>query len=99
MHYNWELQKEQAWHKVAAMLYALGASQAQIARELDRTPQAVCNLVKQERFQSRVAEIMAESLHRTVSGDRGEHAIYLCVAGLTFVGAKNWAKTPVKTPR
>ena len=59
--YNWELQKEQAWHKVAATLYALGASQAQIARELDKTPQAVCNLVKQERFQSRVADIMAEN--------------------------------------
>ena len=59
--YNWELQKEQAWHKVAATLYALGASQAQIARELDKTPQAVCNLVKQRHFQSRVAEIMAEN--------------------------------------
>jgi hypothetical protein len=59
--YNWELQKEQAWHKVAATLYALGASQVQIARELDKTPQAVCNLVKQERFQSRVAGIMAEN--------------------------------------
>ena len=59
--YNWELQKEQAWHKVAAILYALGASQAQIARELDRTPQAVCNLIRQPFFQSRVAEIMAEN--------------------------------------
>jgi predicted transcriptional regulator len=59
--YNWAIQKEQSWHRIAATLYALGASQAQIARELDRTPQAVCNLVKQERFQSSVAEIMAEN--------------------------------------
>ena len=59
--YNWELQKEQAWHKVAATLYALGATGVQIARELDRTPQAVCNLVKQPFFQSRVAERMAEN--------------------------------------
>jgi hypothetical protein len=59
--YNWELQKEQAWHKVAAILYALGASQAQIARELGRTPQAMCNLIRQPFFQSRVAEIMAEN--------------------------------------
>jgi predicted transcriptional regulator len=59
--YNWELQKEQAWHKVAAILYALGASQAQIARELGRTPQAVCNLIRQPFFQSRVAETMTEN--------------------------------------
>ena len=59
--YNWEIQKERSWHKLATTLFALGASQAQIGRELDRTPQAVCNLLKQRFFQSRVAEIMAEN--------------------------------------
>lgn len=59
--YNWEIQKEQAWHKVASFMYAHGATGKQIALELERSEQAVSNLIRQPFFQERVAEIMAET--------------------------------------
>jgi hypothetical protein len=59
--YGLALQKEQAWHKMAAVLYAHGTSGAQIARELEKTPQAISNLIRQPFFQERVAGIMAET--------------------------------------
>jgi hypothetical protein len=69
--YGLALQKEQSWHKMAAILYAHGTSGAQIARELDKTPQAVSNLIRQPFFQERVAGIMAETARDIIGTFQG----------------------------
>ena len=88
--YNWELQKEQGWHKVAAVFYAHGTSGNRIARELEKSPQAVSNLVRQEFFQERVAEIMAETARDIMELFRAERVN--CLA--TLVAIRDDPETP-----
>jgi hypothetical protein len=58
---GWKLEKEAPWHRLAAFMYAMGAIQQQISRELNKSLQAVCNLTHQPFFQEKVIAIMAET--------------------------------------
>jgi hypothetical protein len=56
----WELGTQQAWHKAAAFIFAMGVSAREVARRLDRSEPAVQNLTRQKWFQAEVTAIMAE---------------------------------------
>ena len=56
----WELNSEQAWHKVAAIIFASGKSAREVARLLDRSEPAVQNLTRQKWFQAQVTEMIVE---------------------------------------
>jgi hypothetical protein len=56
----WELNSEQAWHKVAAVIFASGKSAKEVARLLDRSEPAVQNLTRQKWFQAQVTEMIVE---------------------------------------
>jgi len=56
----WELNSEQAWHKVAAFVFATGVSAREVAKRLDRSEPAVQNLTRQKWFQEQVTQIIAE---------------------------------------
>ena len=88
--YGLALQKEQSWHKMSAILYAYGASGKQIARELDKTPQAVSNLIRQPFFQERVAGIMVETARDIMELFRAERVN--CLA--TLVAIRDDPETP-----
>ena len=57
---GWKIERESAWHRAAAWLYALGASQQQVCKAVGKSPQSVCNLVRQSFFQEKVCAILAE---------------------------------------
>ena len=88
--YGLALQKEQSWHKMAAILYAHGTSGSQIARELEKTPQAVSNLIRQPFFQERVAGIMAETSRDFMELFRAERVNTLA----TLVAIRDDPRTP-----
>ena len=56
----WNLPKEQAWHRLAAFAFALGATCKDVAKQLDRSELAVQNLLRQPWFQKNVTALMAE---------------------------------------
>jgi hypothetical protein len=56
--YNWELQKEQPWHRGAATLAAHGSGVMKISKVFERSYQTVSNLFKQPFFQKMVHEEM-----------------------------------------
>ena len=56
---GWELKEEAPWHLSAAVMYAMGSSNGEIAVAHGKSPQAVSNLFHQKFFQARVTEIMA----------------------------------------
>jgi hypothetical protein len=56
----WELGSEQAWHKVAAVIFASGKSAREVAKLLDRSEPAVQNLTRQKWFQAQVTEMIVE---------------------------------------
>jgi hypothetical protein len=56
----WTLEKEQAWHRLAAFAFALGATAKDVAKQLDRSEPAVQNLLRQPWFQENVTALMKE---------------------------------------
>ena len=56
--YNWELHREQSWHRGAAFMAAHGAGVTKIGRALGKTPQTISNLMRQGFFQAMVREEM-----------------------------------------
>src|SRR6476659_8454095 len=56
--YNWELQREQSWHRGAAFMAAHGAGVTKIGRVLGKTPQTISNLMRQGFFQEMVRDEM-----------------------------------------
>jgi hypothetical protein len=63
---GWKIERESAWHRAAAWLYALGASQQQVCKAVGKSPQSVCNLVRQPFFQEKVCAILAELAKRDI---------------------------------
>jgi hypothetical protein len=59
--YNWELQREQSWHRAAAFMVAHGSSGSRIARALGKTPQTISNLMRQGFFQAMICEELKEA--------------------------------------
>jgi len=52
---------EQPWHRVAAFLFASGASTRDVAEATDKTPTTVLNLLRQSWFQSQVAALIEKN--------------------------------------
>ena len=48
--YNWELHREQSWHRGAAFMAAHGAGVTKIGRALGKTPQTISNLIRASIF-------------------------------------------------
>ena len=63
----WGLEHEQAWHRAAALAFALGASAKDVAIQLDKSQPAVQNLLRQDWFQEKVTALMAEFGGRKIS--------------------------------
>ena len=59
--YNWELQREQTWHRNAAHLAATGCSMHKIGRLLGKAYQTISNLFRQKFFQQMIREELAAS--------------------------------------
>lgn len=60
---DWELTVEQPWHRIAAYLFATGATSCKQVAELigDVNEKTVRNLLKQRWFQERVTKLLAEN--------------------------------------
>ena len=56
----WDLDHEQAWHRLAAYLFATGNTAKRVAVILQKSQPAVQNLLRQPWFQKMVTELMAQ---------------------------------------
>ena len=63
----WELEHEQAWHRIAAYLFATGATAKRVATIIGKSQPAVQNLLRQVWFQKIVNELMAQEGRKDIA--------------------------------
>jgi hypothetical protein len=94
---RWEVKTEQPWHRQAMYLFATGdLSATDVAHALDREPETLQNLLKQEWFQKGVTKLMAEA------GGKDVMALFKAEAFsslVTLVELRDSGKTPAPVRR